>query len=117
MSCQSQPDLVVANVNIRMMIHHLSQPCHSIEKSHALLEVLEDIEFRYLLPDKLPAREFRQFSSDLKLLQPHTTAPAKRILLLRSDMCVYVVGLHTCTSDFLVYLPKHKEPLVCGRVS
>lgn len=68
MGCQSQPDLVVANVDVGVMIHPFSEPRNSIDEFDALHEVFEDVELGNLLASKLPTSDFRQFSSDLLML-------------------------------------------------
>ena len=70
MCCQSQSDLIVANVNVWVMVHFLGQLCNSIDELDSLHEIFEDIELGYAAASKLPAFECLQLGFDLALLQP-----------------------------------------------
>ena len=65
MCCEAQFDLVVPNVDVRMMIHSFGQFCHSTEEADALHEVLEDKEFRDSFSSQTPAFEHGDLSLDL----------------------------------------------------
>ena len=116
MCCQGQSDLVVSNVNVRVMIHAFSRWRDSIDESDTLHEVFEDVEFVYAFASKLPAFQLRQRCFDLTLLKSHLNYP-KSAASLRLDLGVNVAGLQTSTADLLIDLPQQKNSLVSGRVS
>jgi len=62
---EAQFDLVIPNVDVRMMIHRFSKLCHSIQKAYALHEVLENEKFRDSLSSQTPPINGRDLGSDL----------------------------------------------------
>lgn len=49
MRSEAQPDLVVVDGDVRMMVHGLCKPCYAVEEPDSAHEAIEDEQSRYSL--------------------------------------------------------------------
>jgi len=68
MSSQTEPDLVIVNRGVRVMIHVLSNMSDTIQESYALHEIIENEHPRNPFPTQRPTLDGLKLMSDLILV-------------------------------------------------